>query len=75
MGGSWLPVGNTTAASKSGEVYWPVAIRGHELCSIMCPKQQPYPSVCVRACVCVCMYYVFRLCVGCVFVPATVGGT
>eukprot|EP00983_Pelagomonas_calceolata_P048341 1141017-Pelagomonas_calceolata.AAC.7 len=45
MGGAWMPVWNSAAASKSGEVYWPVAIRNQELCSIMCPKQQPYPLV------------------------------
>jgi len=47
MGGAWMPVFNEAAASKAGEVFWPVAIRNHELCSIMCPKQQPYPSVSV----------------------------
>ncbi|KAF5830978.1 hypothetical protein DUNSADRAFT_13788 [Dunaliella salina] len=45
MGGAWLPVWSSATASKSGEVYWPVAIRSQELCSIMCPKHQPYPSV------------------------------
>ncbi len=48
-GGSWVPVFQQQDHVKAGERYWPVALHGSELLTIMLPPPLEHPQVRARA--------------------------